>query len=248
MNKFFKISFILALMIGSSGCSVFNKIGKIGDKPEISPIVNQAEERKKDPIPMEKQEVREYAGSNSLWRKGSDGFFKDQRASRVGDIITVLVSAKDAAVFENKTEQLRDNNTSSLGINALGGYEGYLKKVMPGGVDPANLIDVKSDHDVSGEGKINRKEKIDMTLAAVVTQVLGNGNLVVEGTQEIRVNYELRKLSVKGIVRRTDIKSDNTIESTKIAELRVSYGGDGVISDMQEPRYGRSFLDAVAPF
>ena len=97
-------------------------------------------------------------------------------------------------------------------------------------------------------GKIDRKENIDVTFAAVVTQVLPNGNLVIEGTQEIRVSYEVRQLSMRGIIRRADISSDNTIESSKIAELRVSYGGQGVISDVQQPRYGRQVLDIVAPF
>ena len=115
-------------------------------------------------------------------------------------------------------------------------------------VDTSDLFNVMSNHDVQGEGKINRSEKINMTMAAVVTQVLPNANLVIEGTQEIRVNYELRQLTVRGIIRRADIKSDNTIESSKIAELRVSYGGRGTVSDMQEPRYGRQLLDILSPF
>ena len=247
-NKIIKLSLALMLMTSLSGCGVWTKLQRIGKEPEISPLVNPVEARKEDPIPTEIHENQQYAGANSLWKKGSSGFFKDQRASKVGDIITVQVIAKDGAVMENKTEQNRDNNKQSMGISALGGYENYLGKFMPGGVTPGNMFDVTSNQDISGEGKIDRKEKIDMTMAAVVTQVLGNGNLVIEGTQEIRVNYELRQLSVKGIIRRADISSDNSIESTKIAELRVSYGGEGTVSDMQEPRYGRSFLDAVSPF
>ena len=119
---------------------------------------------------------------------------------------------------------------------------------MPDGVDVNNLVNVTSDHDITGEGKIDRSETIDMTMAGVVTQVLPNGNLVIEGSQEIRVNYELRQLTVRGIIRRADITSDNSIDSSKIAELRVSYGGKGTISDVQEPRYGRQLIDILSPF
>lgn len=248
MKKLIKLSLYMFFIVSMSGCGIWGKLTRIGKEPEISPLVNPVEAREKDPIPLEIHESKEYAGANSLWKKGDSGFFKDQRAAKVGDIITVMVIAKDNAVMENSTEQNRDNNTQSMGISALGGYEGYLKKVMPSGVNPGNLFDITSNQKLNGDGKIDRKEKIDMTMAAVVTQVLGNGNLVIEGTQEIRVNYELRKLSMKGIIRRADISSDNTIESTKIAELRVSYGGVGTISDMQEPRYGRSFIDIISPF
>ena len=120
--------------------------------------------------------------------------------------------------------------------------------MLPSGNDMTSLVDISSNREIAGDGKIDRKEKINVTMAAIVTQVLPNGNLVIEGTQEIRVSYEVRQLTVRGIIRRADISSNNTIQSDKIAELRVSYGGKGVISDVQQPRYGRQFLDILSPF
>lgn len=240
---------VLLMATSLSGCNAWTRIKNIGAEPPMTPIANPVEAPNYQPVSMPMpQQPEHYAGANSLWKNGSSGFFKDQRASRVGDIITVKVSAKDNALMENKTEQYRDNNTDTMGIASLFGYEKYAKDYLPDSVIPANMVDVQSDHDVTGEGKIDRNEKIDMTLAAVVTQVLPNSNLVIEGTQEIRVNYELRQLTVRGIIRRADIKSDNTIESSKIAELRVSYGGQGTVSDMQQPRYGRQLLDIISPF
>ena len=246
------ITVALMLATSLSGCANFwSRFGEAFSGPQLSPVENptQAEGYRPVSMPMpENQYAYAEKGANSLWKPGSTGFFKDQRAGRVGDIITVKVSAKDAAKLENETEQKRDNNVDSMGITAFGGYEGYLGKVLPGRSDPANLIDVTSNRDVKGEGKIDRKENINVTMAAIVTQVLPNGNLVIEGTQEIRVNYELRQLGVKGVIRRADISSDNSIDSSKIAELRVSYGGRGTVSDMQQPRYGRQLIDIIAPF
>ena len=244
-----KVVVALLMATSLSGCNAWSRIQNIGREPPLAPIENPVEAPNYQPVSMPMpQQPEHYAGANSLWKNGSSGFFKDQRASKVGDIITVKVSAKDNALMENKTEQTRDNNTDTMGISRLFGYESYTKDYLPDAAIPANLVDVASDHDVTGEGKIDRNEKIEMTMAAIVTQVLPNSNLVIEGTQEIRVNYELRQLTVRGIIRRADIKSDNTIESSKIAELRVSYGGQGTVSDMQQPRYGRQLLDIVSPF
>ena len=248
-QNFVKMAAVLLMATALSGCNAWSRIRNIGAEPPLTPIENPVTAPNYQPVSMPMPEQPEhYAGANSLWRAGSSGFFKDQRASKVGDIITVNVSASDAAKLENETEQTRDNNSDTVGVSRLFGYDEYAKDYLPDSVIPANLVDVQSDHDVSGEGKIDRSEKIDVTMAAIVTQVLPNGNLVIEGTQEIRVNYELRQLTVRGIIRRADISSDNSIESSKIAELRVSYGGQGTISDMQQPRYGRQLLDIIAPF
>ena len=240
---------VLMMATSLSGCGMWSRLSRVGQEPPLSPITNPVEARGYEPVSMPMPEIKEQKhAANSLWSQGSDGFFRDQRASKVGDIITVKISAKDNALMENEMEQNRDDNKDSLGIGSVFGYEKYLGKVFPDTVEKEGLINVTSNREIAGDGKIDRKESIDVTLAAVVTQVLPNGNLVIEGTQEIRVSYEVRQLSMRGIIRRADISSNNTIESSKIAELRVSYGGQGVITDVQQPRYGRQVLDIVAPF
>lgn len=250
MNNTYK-NILMGLLISSmlTGCNTWSRLTTIGKEPELAPIENPVEQPNYQPVSMPMpQPVAQTSSPNSLWKKGSSGFFKDLRASKVGDIITVNISAKDAATMKNKTEQLRDTNSDTVNVASFFGYESYAKDYLPDAVDASNLVNVTSDHDVTGEGKIDRSENINMTMAGIVTQVLPNGNLVIEGSQEIRVNYELRQLTVRGIIRRADITSDNTIDSSKIAELRVSYGGKGVISDVQEPRYGRQLIDILSPF
>ena len=245
--KLLGVSLLMATTL--SGCGTWDRLKNIGKHPELTPIENPVEVEGYQPVslPMP-QQMEETAGANSLWKPGASGFFKDQRAQKVGDIITVKVSAQDTAMIESEFEQNRDDNKDSVGVGSLLGYEGNFKDYLPDAVVPSNLIDITSNREMSGDGKVDRKDKIDMTMAAIVTQVLPNGNLVIEGTQEIRVNYELRQMTVRGVIRRADIQSDNTIESSKIAELRVTYGGKGVVSDVQQPRYGRKVIDVLMPF
>ena len=251
MNKnIIKSVTLLMLATSLSGCGgIWSRLSRVGDEPPLTPITNPMDAPDYHPVslPMPQTQTQKHA-ANSLWSQGAMGFFKDQRAAKVGDIITVKISAKDKAKMENEMEQNRDDNKDSMGMSAVFGYEKYLGKFLPDTVNKDAMVSVNSNREIKGDGKIDRKENIDVVLAAVVTQVLPNGNLVIEGTQEIRVSYEVRRLSMRGIVRRADISSDNTIESSKIAELRVSYGGEGVITDVQQPRYGRQILDAVAPF
>ena len=249
-QKFTNLTLALLMATSLTGCSsMWDRLSEVPDGPQLSAMENPTDKEDYKPVTMPMPERRAYArGSNSLWRPGNSGFFKDLRAGNVGDILTVKISAKDAAKLENETESKRDNNKESLAVNKLFGYEGYAKDYLPDGVDNKALIDINSNRDIKADGKIDRKENINVTMAATVTQVLPNGNLVILGTQEIKVNTELRQLSVKGVIRRADIGSDNTIESSKIAELRVSYGGRGVISDVQQPRYGTQVLDIILPF
>lgn len=249
LNILKKTAFIAALTALTSGCAIFERLGDVGKPPELSKIENPTKEKGYKPVdmPMPDPETP-YANANSLWRPGSKGFFKDQRASRVGDILTVHVTITDSALLENKSEQTRGSDSDSLSVNALAGLEKYAGKIFPSGVNPANLLDISSQHSTTGDASIDRNEEIDVTMAAIVTQVLPNGNLVIAGKQEVRVNYEMRQLQMTGIIRREDISTRNVITSEKIAELRIAYGGKGTISDIQQPRYGTQILDIVAPF
>jgi len=179
---------------------------------------------------------------NSLWRNGSRAFFKDQRAHQVGDILTVTVNITDSANISNETQRSRNNATDSSITNFLGQGK-ILGLPLPG-----SLLNAGATASSDGKGSVQRQEALVTNVAAVVTQVLPNGNLVVEGKQEIRVNYEIRELVVAGIVRPEDIQSDNTIDSSKIAQARISYGGRGQLNDVQQERWGQQISDIVLPF
>ena len=147
---------ILGLVVSTmlSGCNTWSRLSSIGKEPELAPIENPVTQPNYQPVALPMPPVAESqpAGANSLWKKGSSGFFKDQRASKVGDIITVNISAKDAATLKNKTEQTRDTNSDTVNVGSFFGYESYAKDYLPDAVDAGNLVNVTSDHDISGEG------------------------------------------------------------------------------------------------
>ena len=187
------------------------------------------------------------ASANSLWRTGAREFFADQRASKVGDILTVLITIDDSAKTTNQTTTSRQSDMSA-GIPHLLGFESSLGKILPKAFDPANALGTNTKTDQSGAGAITRAEKINLTIAAVVSAVLPNGNLVIQGTQEVRTNNDLRQLTVAGVVRPEDISSANTINHTQIAEARIYYGGRGDIARVQKTPAGQAIAEKFWPF
>jgi len=187
------------------------------------------------------------ASANSLWRTGAREFFADQRASKVGDILTVLISIDDSAKTTNQTTTSRQSDMSA-GLPHLLGFESSLGKILPKAFDPANALGTSTKTDQAGAGAVTRAEKINLTIAAVVSAVLPNGNLVIQGTQEVRTNNDLRQLTVAGVVRPEDISSANTINHTQIAEARIYYGGRGDIARVQKTPAGQSIAEKFWPF
>ena len=234
------------LLVGLlANCSAIDRLKNIGERPALSAIQNPTTQPGYKPVqmPMPVPQPAAY-NPNSLWRNGSRAFFKDQRAHQVGDILTVIVNITDKAVIANETQRSRANKEDSGVDNFFG------RKTLPltNTTIPSRLLTADSNASSDGKGSVNRQEAVQTNVAAVVTQVLPNGNMVVEGKQEIRVNLEVRELVVAGIVRPEDIQSDNTIDSSKIAEARIAYGGRGQITDVQQPRYGQQIMDVLLPF
>jgi flagellar L-ring protein FlgH len=187
------------------------------------------------------------ASANSLWRTGARAFFHDQRAGRVGDILTVLININDAAKTSNATNAIR-TSTNAAGITNFLGLESTLGRILPKAFSPANAINTNSSLGSTGSGGVTRQEQISLTIAAVVTQVLPNGNLIIQGRQEVETNNDVRELTVSGIVRPEDISSSNTILHTQIAEARINYGGRGDISTVQKTPAGTVLMQKFLPF
>jgi flagellar L-ring protein precursor FlgH len=238
---------LLAMAGFAGGCSSIDRISAIGEKPALAAIENPTAQPGYKPVqmPMPRPEPASY-NANSLWRNGSRAFFKDQRAHQVGDILTVTVNFTDKANIANETQRSRSNKEDS-GLTDFAGSK-LLTGTAAAAVLPGRLLTADSTASSDGKGSVQRQEALQTSVAAVVTQLLPNGNLVVEGKQEIRVNFEIRELIVAGIVRPEDIQSDNTVDSSKIAQARIAYGGRGQITDVQQPRYGQQVLDVLLPF
>ena len=245
---------LLSALPWLAGCNLADQLTHVGRPPDLSPIENPVQVPGYRPVslPMPDPEPLQSAGANSLWRSGAKGFFRDQRARRVGDVLTVLVAMSDNASWSNETTRARQTN-DKVGIPDFFGLQNPLVEALPNNLDglpinPAEIVKLDSRSLNAGKGEVERDEEIRLNLAAVITQVLPNGNLVIQGRQEVRVNFEMREVMVAGIVRPEDITPKNTIGHEKIAELRVAYGGRGQITDVQQARYGAQMLEILLPY
>lgn len=243
----------LAFLAALSACT---KVDELRD-PRMSQLVLDGETmpeanmvRVPQPAP-EPYVPPKRADRASLWATGSTGFFGDHRATKVGDILTVMIEINDEAELRNASNRSRAGGTK-MGAPTFLGYESKLDRVLPGinadDLPQGDLVDLTSSDNFRGTGSIQRGEEISLKVAAMIVQKLSNGNLVIAGRQEVRVNSELRELRVAGIIRPVDIEMSNTIPYDKIAEARISYGGKGQISRAQQPRYGADALDVYLPW
>ena len=226
----------VASALALSGCAVAPS--DIGREPRMSPVGSGLQANVDQfsaysfPAPLR-------TSPQSLWDDNRANFFRDPRASRVGDVLTVLIAIDDKATLDNSSGR---STSTSVG-------NGFDFEVGTGSSPPktAGQLDSTSTSKYNGNGTVDRSEKIQLSVAAIVSGVLPDGNLIVSGSQEIRVNYEMRLLNIAGIVRPRDLSKDNTISYDKIAEARISYGGRGRSSEVQQPGWGQQIYDAIKP-
>ncbi|GGH39476.1 flagellar L-ring protein precursor FlgH [Cribrihabitans marinus] len=235
----------LAALVVVSACG---RIDHLGRPPSFTPIEESPEQVAMlwPGLPLTVQPQRGVDRA-SLWSSGQRSLLGDKRATKKGDILTVVIEIDEKAEISNDTERSR-GGSESLQLPQLFGLPQRLDEKLPPGATAADAVSIDSSSRSVGEGSVKRKEKLTLRVAATVIDVLPNGVLSISGTQELRVNFELRELLVSGFVRPEDISRQNEITYDKIASARVSYGGRGQITDVQQPRYGQQVLDAVLPF
>ena len=183
----------------------------------------------------------------SLWTGGRGSLLGDRRAMARGDILTVVIEIDDSAAISNSSDRSRQSE-QEMGIGSFFGLPETINGTLPQGASLSPAVSLDSNSRFSGEGSVSRNEQLELRVAATVVEILPNGVLAIEGTQEVRVNYELRQLTVTGYVRPADISRQNEVTYDKIAQARISYGGEGLISDVQAPRYGQQALEYALPF
>ena len=228
-----------------SACARLENVGKV---PDFTPISGSTEEQAmRLPMALGDDSAGIPRDPASLWSGGRGSLLGDRRAERRGDILTVVIEIDDRAEISNASSRAR-NGSESLGIPSLVGIPQVVDRLLPGGASLANAADVTSTSSSSGNGSVQRNEKLELRVAATIVGVLQNGVLRIQGSQEVRVNFEIRELLVTGYVRPEDISRQNEITYDKIASAHISYGGRGQITDVQQPRIGQQVADIVLPF
>lgn len=234
--------FYIGACVVVSGCSM--RLDEVGKAPALRPVgagmttvanTNILAPKRPKVVPT----------NYSLWPGNKESIFNDQRAKTAGDVLTVNIQIDDKATLDNKSKRSRSGKLkSSIGMD-------FETSSTPGKSFETNGSGngrTESNSTFDGNGSTARSEKIKLAIAAVITKVLPNGNYVISGSQEVRVNFELRVLSIAGIVRAEDISQDNSISYEKIAEARISYGGRGRLTEVQQPGFGQQIWDAINPF
>jgi flagellar L-ring protein precursor FlgH len=244
---------LLALAAAAlAGCN--NQLDHLGKPPTITPpgaaresIAPVAPTRAAMTRPAPPPPPESYAAA-STWRSGPSSLFGDRRARGTGDILTVVIEIDDSAELRNQTNRQR-SGSDDVGIQALLGLPNVVERaLLPDGVTLDPAVQLSGQQTSAGQGATRRSESVELRVAATVTDVLPNGHLVIYGSQELRVNFELRDLQVAGIIRPEDISRRNEITYDKIADARVAYGGRGQITDLQQPRIGQQIVDVLMPF
>lgn len=240
-----KKPFVLVCLIALAACSRLNEVGKA---PSFSPVETGDEyyAMTAGGLPPGARNAGPMAQA-SLWSGERESLLGDRRAAVRGDILTVVIEIDDKAEISNSTGRSR-TSSDTMAVPSLLGVPQVVDPMLPDGASMADAVNSKSASKFQGDGSVQRKEKLTLRVAATITEVLPNGVLRIEGSQEVRVNFEVRVLTVTGYVRPEDIARQNEITYDKIAGARISYGGRGQITEVQQPRYGQQVLEKILPF
>lgn len=235
----------LLLLVPLAACG---SLGQIGRPPDFAPLSPTLEHHAlyTAAVPAV-AERRRSLDSASLWSAGQSSLLGDRRASQPGDILTVVIEIDDSAEMSNTSARGR-SGSQAMGVPHLLGLPQLLDEQLATGATMARAVELDSSSEFQGRGRTSRSERLTLRVATTIIERLPNNVVRIEGSQEVRVNNELRELLVTGYIRPEDISRRNEIAYDRIAGARISYGGRGQITDMQQPRYGQQVADIVLPF
>jgi len=240
---FFKTTLVGLTLLLAPGCA--DRVKNLGQPPSMTTIESGREAQAMSTLPLPRDiSARRASEDASLWAAGRQSLLGDRRAQQTGDILTVTIEIDDKAEVSASSQRGRSGSEDM----SVGAYLGIEEKAPLASLELSPGISTTSSSASAGDGTTRRNEKLTLRIAATVVGTLPNGILQIQGSQEVRVNYELRELLVTGFVRPEDISRLNEIAYDKIASARISYGGRGQITDMQQPRYGQQIVDSVLPF
>ncbi|MDJ0825804.1 MAG: flagellar basal body L-ring protein FlgH [Rhodobacter sp.] len=239
---------LFTLGVAVSLVAACGRLEDVGKAPDFTPVQDGEEFRAmmNQPLPVALDPDQPVAEA-SLWSRSRGSLLGDRRAMQQGDIMTVVIEIDDRAEISNSSSRSR-SGAESLAVPQLFGIPQRIDERLPNGASMASAVSTNSSSNSAGDGSVKRKEKLTLRVAATITGVLPNGVLQIVGRQEVRVNFEMRELIVTGYVRPADISRQNEITYDKIASARISYGGRGQITDVQQPRYGQQLADILLPF
>lgn len=238
----FTVLLVAALL---AGCT---DLAEVGSPPDFTPLEPNLEHHALYNVPLpEVTERRAVAEGASLWSAGQRSLLGDRRASGPGDILTVVIEINDSAEISNSSQRGR-TGSQTAGMPQFLGVPQLIDQHLPSGASMSEAVSLSSNSTFQGNGSVSRNERLTLRVATTIVERLPNGVLRIEGSQEVRVNNELRELIVTGFIRPEDISRRNEIPYDRIAGARISYGGRGQISIMQQPRYGQQIADIVLPF
>lgn len=225
-----------------AGCIVLALPAGAKDKekkqPELSPLEQYLEQARRGST-----DPNASTAPGSTWSPNARLFdvATDLRASRVNDIVTIIVQERASAVSQGSVSSER-SASANASIGALAGIPSPV-----GGLQ--NLLGVDSDKTLEGTGETSRRTVLTATMAARVVEVLPNGNLVIEGEKSVGVNSEVQVIKLRGVVRPYDVSVANAISSEQIAQLELRVNGKGVVGDaIRRPNFLYRFILGILPF
>lgn len=197
-------------------------------------------------IPSQVEKPRPDYANGSIWQSASAGLVEDFKARNRGDTVTVVIT-EEASASKSATTSTNRTTALSAGIPNMMGIEGKMAHINKW-IDMEKLLSADTSSKYDGSGSTTRKENLNATITARIVDVLENGNLLIEGRRNVKVNNEDQIIILEGIIRTKDISADNIIYSTQIADAKITYSGKGIISDRQKPGWLMNILDYIWPF